>query len=122
MVRTMRKAKAHGSHPRRPWYAKEWIAHKHLKQADIVARTEMTKGMVSDYVNNARRWNQDVLEAFADAIGIDPADLLRPPHAVDNELAVYVMGMDARERARALRVLKAAMEGDGDENGGKKVA
>lgn len=89
------------------WYAREWIAHKNLRQTDIVARTAFNKGQVSDYVNGKRRWNEDVLAEFAQALGIDQADLLRPPQAVENELASYVMKMDESRRVRALRLLKA---------------
>lgn len=89
------------------WYALEWLKHKGLRQSDIVARTEYNKGQVSEYVNGGRRWNEDVLAAFAHALGVEPADLLRPPQAVENELASYVMKLDAGRRAIALRMLKA---------------
>lgn len=89
------------------WYAKEWLVHKNLRQADIVARTDYNKGQVSEYVNGSRRWNEDVLAGFAHALGVEPADLLRPPLAVENELAAVVMKLDGRRRAQALRVIKA---------------
>lgn len=105
IVRMVRKGKIN----RPGWYVREWLVHKSLRQADVVARTALGKGQVSEYVNGKRRWNQDVLEQFAHAIGIDPPDLLKPPQGVDNELAKYVMRMDERRRAQALRILKAAM-------------
>jgi transcriptional regulator with XRE-family HTH domain len=126
MVRMVRKLKAHGPHKRRTdmpkWYAREWIAAKGLKQTDIVARTSFNKGLVSAYISGSRRWNEDVLFEFAHAIGVDWADLLKPPQQVENELANYVMGMDAKKRAQALKVLRA-LEGPSDENGdGEQVA
>jgi transcriptional regulator with XRE-family HTH domain len=98
------------------WYAKEWLAEKKLKQTDVVSRTTYNKGQVSEYVNGSRRWNEDVLAAFALAIGVDAPDLLRPPSYYDNELAAYVMKMDARDRAKALKVLKAISTKDDDKS------
>ena len=112
IVRIIRKISSLSQHHRRPWYAKEWMTHKGLRQSDIVSRTSFNKGQVSEYMNGKRRWNQDVLEAFADAIGVDWGNLLRPPEAVENELADYVMAMDKKKQARALRVIKAIAEED----------
>jgi len=97
------------------WYAKEWLAEKGLKQSDVVSRTPFNKGQVSEYVNGSRRWNADVLDHFAVAIGVDPSDLLRPPVAVENELAAYVMKLDAQQQGRALRIIKSAFETDAEE-------
>ena len=108
----MRKVVAAPQNRRRVWYAKEWIAHKGLRQSDIVARTPFNKGQVSEYVNGKRRWNQDVLEAFADAIGIEWDDLLRPPVSVKNELAEYIMRLDEKQKAQALKIIKALSEKD----------
>ena len=89
------------------WYAKEWIKHKGLRQADIVSRTPFNKGQVSEYVNGSRRWNADVLAEFANAIGVEPPDLLRPPHDVENDLALFLQRMDQRKRAQAMRLIRA---------------
>lgn len=110
IVRIMRKRTDKQSGGRQIWYAREWITHKGLRQADIVARTPFNKGQVSEYVNGTRRWNEDVLKAFADAIGIDWADLLRPPVAIANELAEYVMKLDERQRSQVLKIIKAIIE------------
>lgn len=61
------------------WYVKEWLVHKSMKQADLVDRTGHTKSEVSEWVNEGRRYNADVLAEFARAIGVDPAELLQPP-------------------------------------------
>jgi transcriptional regulator with XRE-family HTH domain len=112
IVRNMRKVIPAPQSHRRVWYAKEWIAHKGLRQSDIVARTPFNKGQVSEYVNGKRRWNQDVLEAFANAIGVEWDDLLRPPINVKNELAEYIMRLDEKQRAQALKIIKALSEKD----------
>ena len=93
------------------WYAREWLDEKGLKQSHIVQRTGLSKGMVSEYISGSRRWNEDVLIAFAHALGIEPGDLLKPPNPPPNELAAYVMRLDEKRRAMALKILKAALEG-----------
>lgn len=93
--------------PQFVWYAREWMVHKGLRQTDIVERTGIPKGMVSAYLSRSRRINEDILAAFAGAIGVDAADLLRPPHLVENELARFVMELDEQRRQQALRLLKA---------------
>jgi len=109
----MRKRQKHFA-GRPSWYVREWLLSRNLRQADLVSRTEFNKSQVSEFVNGRHRFNADVLQAFAEAIGVEAADLLRPPHSPDNELAAYVMRLDKAKRTRALRVLKAAL-GDEDE-------
>lgn len=115
-VRTMRSKKAHSPRQRRQptWYAREWLAAKNLRQTDIVARTNYNKGLVSAYVSGARRWNEDVLAAFALAMSVDRADLLRLPDATPNELAEYAKGLDEKRQAKALRIIKAVTDDDAE--------
>jgi transcriptional regulator with XRE-family HTH domain len=96
------------SEKKRPgWYAAEWIAYLNLKQSDVVARTGMSKGMVSEYVNGKRRYNEDVLVSFSKALGIEPADILMPPEHIKSKLSEFVMSLDTEKQEEALRVLKA---------------
>lgn len=94
------------------WYVREWLAHKNLRQADIVSRTDYNKSQVSEWVNGGERWNRDVLYAFAYAIGVEPADLLRPPNPPVNEIAAYVMRLDSQKRAIAIKFLKSLQDED----------
>lgn len=61
------------------WYVHEWLKHRNLKQRDLVDRTEWNKSQISEWVGGKERWNRDVLNGLARAIGVEPADLLRPP-------------------------------------------
>ena len=95
---------------RRPiWYARQWMAYKNLKQVHVITRTGLTKSLVSDYLSGKRRWNEDILAAFAHAIGCEPADLLKPPQPPPDEFSIFVMKLDAKKRQQALRILKAAL-------------
>lgn len=100
------------SRTRQVWYVKEWLAHKGLRQKDLVSRTHFTKSQVSEYVNGKQRWNEDVLAEFAHAIGVEWQELLIPPVKVDNELAEFVMRMSKPKRDRAMKILKAAIDED----------
>jgi transcriptional regulator with XRE-family HTH domain len=98
------------------WYVREWLVFKGLRQKDLVSRTDWNKSQVNEWVNGSERWNRDVLHAFAHAIGVEPADLLRPPpiNPVDDEFSRFVVQLDQRGKERALRLLRAAGLGDGD--------
>jgi len=72
------------------WFVAEWLKEKGLKQADLANATGHDKSEVSLWINGHRRFNADVLEQFARVIGVQPADLLRPPSAVQQPEALYV--------------------------------
>ena len=69
--------------PRAPlhWYLKEWREHLGLTQERVAERLGTNKGQVSKLERGEQRMNDNWIAGFADAIGIDPADLLRDPKA-----------------------------------------
>lgn len=67
------------------WFAREWLAAKGIRQAEVAARTGHDKSEISLWVNGGRRFNTDVLREFAEVMGIQPADLLRLPGARETE-------------------------------------
>jgi transcriptional regulator with XRE-family HTH domain len=90
------------------WYAAEWLLHLNMRQSEIVARTDYTKSQVSEWITGRERFNADSLYNIAKAIGVDAADLLRPPVQADDELARYIKNLDVRQRAVALKLIQAA--------------
>lgn len=94
------------------WFVKEWLVHKNLRQKDLVARTDWNKSQINEWVNEKERWNRDVLFAFAHAIGVEPSDLLRlpPREPIDDEFYLMAQMLDSREKARILRLWKAAKD------------
>ena len=81
-VTTAGWAPSHSSHMRKPkplWHVKEWLAYKGMKARDLVDQTGHSKSEISEWINGKRRFNADVLDAFARVIGVDPGDLFRLP-------------------------------------------
>ena len=108
---TMAKRKRIELKPRDPgWFVREWLVFKGLRQKDLVSRTDWNKSQINEWVTGAERWNKDVLYAFANAIGVDAADLLRPPSAAkqDDEFSKFVVNLDQRQKARLLSLWRAA--------------
>lgn len=96
------------------WYVREWLAFKGLRQKDLVSRTDWNKSQINEWVSGAERWNRDNLHAFAYAIGVEPADLLRPPpplaDPVDDEFSRFVVRLDREEKKRLLRLWEAVSD------------
>lgn len=100
-------------HPRH--YIREWRERMGLTQEQLAGRTDMSVPAISKIETGSRDYRQSTLEQFAQALGCNPADLLRPPpgHDREDELAAYVMKLDENKRKRALRLLRVAL---GDED------
>lgn len=94
---------------RRPTYLKEWRKFRDLNQERLADRMGVTQETVSRLERGKIEYTQHVLEAAAHALGCDPADLFRPPDPPENELAAFILALDARRKEQALRILKAAM-------------
>jgi len=58
------------------WFAREWRQHAGLTLERAADRLHMAVGHLSDLEKGKRRFNQDHLEAMADAYGCTPADLI----------------------------------------------
>ena len=69
---------------RQRWFLKEWRTFRGLTQQQLADRLETTKSVISALENNKQRWNQDIVEMAADALGCEPVDLIiRNPLAPD---------------------------------------
>lgn len=71
-----------------------------------------SKSSLSRLENGLQPYSQPILEAVGLALGKEPADLLRPPNSPENDIAAYVMRLDSKRRAQALRIIKAMAEED----------
>jgi transcriptional regulator with XRE-family HTH domain len=69
--------------PRRTFF-REWRDYRGLTQEQLAERLGTTKGAVSKIENGTSRYNQSSLEAWAEALSCEPADLIsRPPPSRD---------------------------------------
>ncbi len=89
------------------WFLKEWRKHRGLTQQQLADRVETTKSVISTLENGGQRWNQDLVEALAEALSCDPVDLLiRDPSAPEPIWSIWDR-VPAVNRDQALRVLEA---------------
>lgn len=92
---------------RKPFYLKEWRKHRSLTQQQLADRLDVTKGYISELERGIKRYNQDVLEALAEALVCLPADLLnRDPSEPDSIWDIWPNLTDS-QRAQALAIIKA---------------
>jgi transcriptional regulator with XRE-family HTH domain len=95
---------------RQKWFLREWRKHRGLTIEKLAERLDVSKGYVSDMERGKKRYNQDQLEALADALECEPADLLmRDPSDTEAVWSVWEC-VPAAKREDALRVLKAFSE------------
>lgn len=57
-------------------YIKEWRKHRDMTQLQLAERIGIDKGYVSKIENGKRRYDQPFLEAAAEVLRCEPADLI----------------------------------------------
>ena len=92
-------------------YIGEWRIFRNLTQERLADRVGLSVPQVSKIENGSQGYRQDTLQAFAEALGCEPADLLRPPPTSQaDELRAYVDKLDQERAARALKLLHTAFD------------
>lgn len=61
---------------RRRWFLREWRRYRNLSQEALASRIGKTQGLISQLERNQTSYTGDLLEALADALMCEPADLL----------------------------------------------
>ena len=61
------------------WYLPHWIAATGTAQADLVRRTDYPKSKMSMLVNGQRKYHRDDVNDLAQALNIEPFELLMHP-------------------------------------------
>lgn len=96
------------------WFAREWRQHRGLKlvpAADRLAEIlgSMSPGYLSDLEKGLKRFNQDHLEAMAEAYACEPADIImRDPTAPDSIYSIWdqIAPLDRPQAQKALEGFK----------------
>ena len=97
---------------RRQTYFKEWRKHRNLTLERLAERINVTIGALSQLENGTTNYTQPMLEALADALYCQPADLIMRPPSVDAELklapevALLWDQIPVADRDQALRILR----------------
>jgi transcriptional regulator with XRE-family HTH domain len=84
---------------RQPHYIAPWRKFRGLNATRLAERLGMSKSWVSRLESGEGKYTQETLEAIADALQCEPADLLRPP-PVDPILAEAAKLLDRIPEAR----------------------
>ncbi len=94
--------------PRRGHFLREWRLRAGLSQDRLAALSGMSKPNISRIENGEIPYNEDTLEALANALGVGPADILMPPAMrADEILSVWNQLRDS-DKGRAVASLEAA--------------
>jgi transcriptional regulator with XRE-family HTH domain len=90
-----------------PFYLRQWRKHRGLTQDRLAERLGTSKGYISDLERGVRRYNQDLLEALAEALSCEPADLLmRDPTQQDAMWSIWEVAKPA-ERQQLVAIATA---------------
>ncbi len=58
------------------WFAMQWRKHRGYNMEKAAERLGVSVGHLSDLEKGKKRWNQDHIEAMAEAYNCEPADIL----------------------------------------------
>ena len=65
--------------PRRRHFVAEWRASKQMTQAQLAAQLGMSEASISRIEDGKQPYSQDTLEGIAEALGVDPYQLIKGP-------------------------------------------
>lgn len=87
-------------------YIREWRKHRGLTQLQLAERIGIDKGYVSKIENGKRRYDQPFLEAAAEVLRCEPADLIiRDPSDPDGIWAIWDQ-LKPVERSQVVEIAK----------------
>ncbi len=98
---------------KRKWFARQWRKHRHLTLEKAAERLHMAVGYLSDLEKGNRRWNQDHVEALAEAYNCEPADLLMRDPSDTRAIWTIWDQIEPTERETAARVLEGFVKKTG---------
>lgn len=78
------------------WFLPEWMATLGLRQADIIKKTDWSRGTVSNIYNGKTDYYRAIVNDLARALNIEPYELLMHP---DEAMAIRRMRQSALQIA-----------------------
>lgn len=98
---------------RRPTFFREWRKYRKLTLERLAERIDVTAGALSQLERGAVSYTQPMLEALAEALSCDPADLImRPPDTAPGIAAIWDK-IPPSDRLKLLPMLEAYARRDG---------
>jgi transcriptional regulator with XRE-family HTH domain len=96
---------------RRPTFVREWRRYRNLTQEQLAGRLGTTKTSISRIEAGEQAYTQDFLEACAEALMCEPADLLiRDPSDPDGMWSIWDHAKPA-ERRQMVELAKVLLRG-----------
>lgn len=84
---------------RQQWFLKEWRTFRGLSQEKLAERLGWHKGDISNLERRRRRYNQDVLEALAEALDLSSPGLLVMVNPLESTMwSTWEQASDAERR------------------------
>ena len=108
-----RKARPHPKPARRPTYIRAWRKHRGLTLAQLADRlkveleVDISEGQLSRIERGETPYSQDVLEAVAQVLRCEPADLIMRDPAQPDGIWSLIDTLKPVERRQAMEILKA---------------
>lgn len=100
--------------PRRRTHIADWRRHKNLTQDQLAEMLGTSKPTISRIENGESPYGQDFVEACAEALGIEPGDLIdRDPRSPPDILAQLCKRLPPAQRVVATEVLAAIIRSNG---------
>ena len=91
---------------RRPTFIREWRQYRGLTLERLAARVGVTAGALSQLERGLTNYTQPMLEALADALGCEPADLLMRRPGGDDMWTIYE-SLQPAQKHQAREIIKA---------------
>lgn len=92
----------------RRFYLREWRKHRQLTLERLGERVGMAKGRVSEIERGKRRYNEDMLKAFAYALRCEPWELIGRNPLIEPEPVTHIWDrIPEKNRDQALKTLQS---------------
>lgn len=95
---------------RRRHFIREWRRHNNLTQAQLAERIEVAVSTISQLESGQQGYSQATLEALAEALNCEPADLImrRPPSDDDDDSQLWSIweGLEQPQRHQIVEIAK----------------
>lgn len=92
---------------KRPTFIREWRKHRLLTLERLAERIDVTAGALSQLERGDTGYTQPMLEALAEALSCEPADLIMRPPSAPNGIEAIWSRIAPSDRAKLMPMLEA---------------